>query len=237
MTLLQVRGLVSGYDRVPVIHGIDLDLPEGEVLAVIGANGAGKTTLMRTIAGITRATGGRITLGGRDITGASPSAVGRAGIGHVPENRRAFPLLTVEENLRLGAWVRRRDRAGVAADLDAMTERFPILAERRTALAGALSGGQQQMLAIGMALMGRPRVLMLDEPSLGLAPIVVGQVFAEIRALKAAGTTVLLNEQFAADALAVADRALVLKLGHVVLHGTAAAVREDPEVRAAYLSV
>jgi branched-chain amino acid transport system ATP-binding protein len=237
MSFLEVRGLIAGYNRIPVVHGIDLDLDQGELLAVVGANGAGKTTLMRTIAGIGRPFSGSIRLGGTDLTRAGAAAAGRAGIGHVPENRRAFPLLTVEENLRLGAYVRRRDRAGVAADLSRMYDRFPILAERRGAMAGTLSGGQQQMLAIAMALMARPTLLMLDEPSLGLAPLVVAQVFEEIRALKAAGTTVLLNEQFAADALAVADRAVVLKLGRVVMGGPAAEIRDDPAIQAAYLSV
>jgi branched-chain amino acid transport system ATP-binding protein len=232
---LQVRGLVGGYGRVPVLHGIDLDVPAGSLLAVIGANGAGKTTLMRTIAGINPVHAGTVHLAGADLTRATPSAVGRAGIALVPENRRLFPMLTVEENLRLGGYVRRRDRAGAAERLDGVLERFPVLRERRAGLAGALSGGQQQMLAIGMALMARPALLMLDEPSLGLAPIVVRQVFDEIKALREAGTTVLLSEQFAAEALSIADTAVVLKLGRVVTSGPAEQVRQDSAVQAAYL--
>jgi branched-chain amino acid transport system ATP-binding protein len=235
MIILEVAGLVSGYGRVPVLHGIDLAVAEGELLAVIGANGAGKSTLMRTIIGVNRVVGGSIRFAGTDLSKAGPAAVGRAGIALVPEGRRLFPMLTVEENLRLGGWTRRRERRSVTADLDRMLDRFAILRERRSGLAGALSGGQQQMLAIAMALMARPRLLMLDEPSLGLAPIVVRQVFDEVRALRDAGTTVLLSEQFAEEALAIADTAIVLKLGRVVTSGTAAVVRDDDAVRAAYL--
>jgi branched-chain amino acid transport system ATP-binding protein len=237
MSFFEVHGLVSGYGRVPVVHGIDLALDEGELLSVIGANGAGKTTLMRTIAGINRAFEGKIVLDGRDITKASPSVVARAGIAHVPENRRVFPLLSVAENLKMGGFVRRRDRRGVAEDMHLMYERFPILDRRQSSFAGTLSGGEQQMLAIAMALMSRPRLLMLDEPSLGLAPIVVKKVFDEIKALKDHGTTVLLNEQFAEEALRVADRAIVLKLGHVALLGPAADVRRNDSVKAAYLGI
>ncbi|MFC4944176.1 ATP-binding cassette domain-containing protein [Pseudonocardia sp. GCM10023141] len=229
------HGLVSGFGRVPVLHGIDLAVAEGQLLAVIGANGAGKSTLMRTIIGVNPVVGGNIRFAGADLTKAGPAAVGRAGIALVPEGRRLFPMLTVEENLRLGGWTRRRDRHGAAADRERMFDRFTVLGERRSGMAGALSGGQQQMLAIAMALMARPRLLMLDEPSLGLAPLVVRQVFDEVRALRDAGTTVLLSEQFAEEALAIADTAIVLKLGKVVTSGPAADVRDDDAVRAAYL--
>ena len=237
MSLLTVDRLSGGYHRVPVLHDVSLRLEEGELLAVIGSNGAGKTTLMRTIAGVNQAFSGTVHFDGADFTNASPSRVGHGGIGHVPENRRIFPMLTVLENLRLGGYVQRRDRKAMAEGVDRMLDRFPILDTRRSSLAGTLSGGEQQMLAIGMALMGRPRLLMLDEPSLGLAPIVVSRVFDEIRSLKAAGTTVLLNEQFAAEALGVADHALVLRLGHVVASGTADEVRSNSAVQAAYLGV
>lgn len=237
MSFFEVRELVSGYGRIPVVHGVSFELERGELLSVIGANGAGKTTLMRTIAGINQAFSGTITLDGKDITKSTPSAVCHAGIAHVPENRRAFPMLTVSENLRLGGYVRRRDRKGLAEDYDRMLGRFPILGERRDSLAGTLSGGEQQMLALAMALMSRPQFLMLDEPSLGLAPIIVTQVFDEIRTLKAAGSTVLLNEQFANEALAVADKAMVLRLGRVTTQGSAADVAGDNSVRDAYLGV
>ena len=234
-SLLEVEGLVSGYGRVPVIHGIDLAIGEGELMAVIGSNGAGKTTLMRTISGINRSFSGSIVFGGRAITNASSASITRGGIAHVPENRRVFPEHPIEENIRLGAWVRRRDRKGVAADLAQAYERFPILGQRRSQPAGTLSGGEQQMLVIAMAMMARPRLLMLDEPSLGLAPIIVKQVFEQISELKAAGTTILLNEQFAGEALAIADRAIVLKLGEVLQRGTPDQLKADPAIRAAYL--
>ena len=234
-SLLEVEGLVSGYGRVPVIHGIDLAIGEGELMAVIGPNGAGKTTLMRTISGINRSFSGSIVFGGRAITNASSASITRGGIAHVPENRRVFPEHPIEENIRLGAWVRRRDRKGVAADMAQAYERFPILGQRRSQPAGTLSGGEQQMLVIAMAMMARPRLLMLDEPSLGLAPIIVKQVFEQISELKAAGTTILLNEQFAGEALAIADRAIVLKLGEVLQRGTPDQLKADPAIRAAYL--
>lgn len=233
--LLTVEGLVSGYGNVPVLHGIDLTIGEGELIAVIGSNGAGKTTLIRTICGITRSFAGTMTFAGRSIAHARASTIARLGIAHVPENRRVFAEHPIEENIRLGAWVRRRDRKGVAADLAEMYARFPFLGQRRTQPAGTLSGGQQQMLVIAMAMMARPRLLMLDEPSLGLAPIIVQQVFEQIAELKAAGTTILLSEQFANEALAIADRAIVLKLGEVLKTGTPAEIGADPAIRAAYL--
>ncbi len=234
-SLLEVDGLVSGYGSVPVIHDVTLSIGEGELLAVIGSNGAGKTTLIRTIAGINRAFSGSITFDGRAITRASAATIAKRGIAHVPENRRVFAEHPIEENIRLGAWVRRRDRKGVAADLAEVYERFPFLGQRRSQPAGTLSGGQQQMLVIAMAMMARPRVLMLDEPSLGLAPIIVQQVFEQITELKAGGTTILLSEQFAGEALAIADQAVVLKLGEVLRSGTPDELRADPAIRAAYL--
>ncbi|MGE3619362.1 MAG: ABC transporter ATP-binding protein [Acidimicrobiia bacterium] len=235
MSLLSVTDLVTGYGRVPVVHGVDLHVDEGELVTVIGSNGAGKSTLLRTISGINATMGGRITFDGVDITKKGPAAVAALGIAHVPENRRVFPKHPVFENLRLGAYVRRRDRSGIAEDTERMFEQFPILRERRDAPAGTLSGGEQQMLAIAMALMARPRLLMLDEPSLGLAPIIVDRVYAEVKALHESGTTILLVEQIANIALKVADRGMVLQLGRMTLEGTAAELRRDESVRAAYL--
>jgi branched-chain amino acid transport system ATP-binding protein len=235
MSLLEVRGLVAGYNRVPVLHEVDLTLEEGQLLAVIGANGAGKSTLMRTIAGLSDPMAGSIVFDGADVSHASTTTVTRRGIAQVPENRRVFAEHSVEENLMLGAYARGRDRKALRSDLNGMFESFPILHERRTQSAGTLSGGEQQMLAIAMALMARPRLLMLDEPSLGLAPKIVEQVFDQIRTLRENGTTILLNEQLANKALAIADRGLVLHLGHVIADGEASELLRDEVVRAAYL--
>jgi branched-chain amino acid transport system ATP-binding protein len=235
MSLLEVHGLVAGYNRVPVLHEIDLTLEEGQLLTVIGANGAGKSTLMRTIAGLSHPISGTIIFDGVDLSKSSPEAVTRHGIAQVPENRRVFAGHTVEENLMLGAYARGRDRKRIRADLQGMFENFPILHERRSQSAGSLSGGEQQMLAIAMALMARPRLLMLDEPSLGLAPIIVQQVFEQIQVLRRSGTTILLNEQLANKALAVADRGLVLHLGRVIAEGEAAELLRDETLRSAYL--
>lgn len=235
MALLEIDELVTGYGKVPVIHGLSLHVDEGELVAVIGANGAGKSTLLRTVSGIGRPFSGEIRLGGTPISKASPARIVSAGIAHVPENRRVFGAHSVTDNLRIGAYGRRRDRAGIAADIARLEEQFPILGERRHQLAGSLSGGQQQMLAIAMAMMARPRVLMLDEPSLGLAPIIVEKLFEEIQRLRADGTTVLLVEQLAQAALGIADRGLVIQLGRIIAEGSAASLRADDAIRAAYL--
>lgn len=235
MSLLDIEALVSGYGRIPVLHDVDLDVEEGELVTVIGANGAGKSTLLRTITGINKVFSGRITFAGTDITKVSAARVNKLGIAHVPENRRVFPAHPIEDNLLLGGWVRRQDRGGIAEDLERVYEQFPILSDRRAQLAGSLSGGEQQMLVIAMALMARPRLLVLDEPSLGLAPIIVKQVFREIERLNEEGTSVLLVEQIANQALKIADRAWVLQLGRVVTTGPADEVRNDAAVRAAYL--
>ncbi|MGE3619150.1 MAG: ABC transporter ATP-binding protein [Acidimicrobiia bacterium] len=235
MSLLEVRGLCCGYGGVDVLHDIDLTVEEGELVSVIGANGAGKTTLLQTLSAIVKPSRGTIRFGGEDVTRASAAKVAALGIGHVPENRQIFPLHPVEENLRLGGWVRRRDAAGLRDDLARVYEKFPVLGERRRTPAGLLSGGQQQMLAIGMALMARPRLILLDEPSLGLAPILVEEIFAEVQRLREEGATVLLVEQMAGDALRIADRGLVLQLGHVVVEGSADELRGNDEVVAAYL--
>jgi branched-chain amino acid transport system ATP-binding protein len=233
--MLTMDKIVCGYGGVPVVHGIDLEVGEGELVTIIGANGAGKSTILRNVSGVNNAISGSIVLEGVDITRKSPAFIAAAGVAHVPENRRVFPKHPVVENLRLGGYVRRRDRRGIHDDIERMCEQFPILGQRRDAPAGTLSGGEQQMLAIAMALMARPRLLMLDEPSLGLAPIIVDRVFEEIRRLHAAGTTILLVEQIANLALKVADRGIVLQLGSVVTGGTAAELRRDEMVRAAYL--
>jgi branched-chain amino acid transport system ATP-binding protein len=235
MKLLEVDGVVGGYGSVPVLHGVSLTIGEGELLTMLGANGAGKSTLMRIIGGIHRPMDGKITFAGREITKSSPAQITRAGIAHVPENRRVFTDHVVEENLMLGAYARTRDRKAVRDDLERLLEKFPILRERRRQVAGSLSGGEQQMLAIAMALMARPKLLMLDEPSLGLAPIIVNRVFDEIETLRKEGTTILLNEQLATRALAVADRGIVLHLGRIVAEGTAAELQANDAVRSAYL--
>jgi len=237
MSLLEVRRLRAGYGRVSVLHGIDLDVDAGQCVCVIGPNGAGKSTLLRTISGLVKAFEGRISFDQGDITNRSSAAIAALGIAHVPENRRIFPKHSVEQNLRLGGFVRRRDRSGLEADLTEMFEAYPILRERRHRSAGTLSGGEQQMLAIAMAMMARPRLLMMDEPSLGLAPILVERMFEEIQRLKTAGTTILLVEQLATKALAVADRALVLQLGNLVAAGTPEELENDERVVSAYLGV
>lgn len=235
MSVLEIRGLVGGYGRIPVLHKVELSVDEGQCVTVIGANGAGKSTLLRTISGINRPFDGEIRFDGQVINKWSPSKIVAAGVAHVPENRRIFPALSVTGNLRLGAYRRRRHRREIDADTERMMEHFPILGERRQQLAGTLSGGQQQMLAIAMALMSRPRLLMLDEPSLGLAPIIVEQVFKEIGRLRMEGTTILLVEQLALRALEVADHGVVLRLGEVLRTGPASELLHDDDVRRAYL--
>jgi branched-chain amino acid transport system ATP-binding protein len=235
MGLLEVDSLVSGYEGIPVVHGIDLTIGEGEVVSVIGANGAGKTTLLRALSGLNRVQSGAVRLAGAEIANRSPAAIAALGLAHVPENRRVFPEYPVEDNLRLGAYVRRREREAVEQRIGQAYEQFPVLGERRRQAAGSLSGGEQQMLAIAMALVARPRVLMLDEPSLGLAPLIVRQVFDVIARLKAEGMTILLVEQRAALALDAADSAVVLRLGRVVAAGPVAELRRDDLLQAAYL--
>jgi branched-chain amino acid transport system ATP-binding protein len=235
MSLLEIEALVAGYGKVPVLHQVNLVIEEGELVAVIGANGAGKSTLLRTISGLGRPSAGDIRFDGSSISKSTPARIVASGVAHVPENRRVFPKHSVVDNLRIGAYGRRRDRAGITSDISRMEEHFPILGERRHQLAGALSGGQQQMLAIAMAMMARPRLLMLDEPSLGLAPIIVERVFDEVQRLREEGTTVLLVEQLAQAALAIADRGFVLQLGKVIAEGSAADLRKDDTIRAAYL--
>ncbi len=233
--LLSVEDVDAGYGRVRALRGVSLHANEGEIVAIIGANGAGKTTLLRTISGIVRATAGAVRFGGRDLTGLAPDAIVRLGIGHAPEGRRLFARMTVRENLELGAYARRD--AEVAADIERAYETFPRLRERAGQKAGTLSGGEQQMLAIGRALMSRPRLLLLDEPSLGLSPVLVQTIFSVIREINARGTTVLLIEQNARQALGIAARGYVLETGAVALAGTAPSLLSSEEVRRAYLGV
>ena len=237
MSALELSGLRVSYGAVAVLHGVTLWVRPGEIVCVIGANGAGKTTLLKTIAGVLRPSSGRIVADGRDIAGRPSWWVARHGIALVPEGRGVFADQSVRDNLILGALARSsgRDARTVAADLEGAVSLFPVLGEKLQHPAGALSGGQQQMLAVARGLMAKPRVLLLDEPSLGLAPILVREIFAAIERLRAQGVTVLLVEQMAAQALALADRAYVLERGHITLEGPAREVRNNPAVIDAYL--
>jgi len=233
MPLLELRGVAARYGPLQALHGIDLSIGEGEVVAVLGANGAGKTTTLRSISG-TVATSGDVVFGGKPLS-RRPEAVARAGVAHVPEGRGTFAQLSVIENLRLGAYVR-RDRAGVKADLDRLLGRFPILAERRGQAAGSLSGGEQQQLALARALMQRPRLLLLDEPSLGLAPLLVAELFRVVGELnEREGLSVLVVEQNASLALASSSRAYVLEVGRVAVAGASAELQRNESVRRSYL--
>ncbi|WP_039824652.1 ABC transporter ATP-binding protein [Nocardia testacea] len=232
--LLTVTDLTAGYGAARVLHGIGLSVAEGEVCAILGPNGAGKTTLLRALSGLIPVRGS-VTLAGTELVGRAPEKMARLGVAHVPEGRGTFAPLTVAENLRLGGYAR-RDRAGVEADLRRVLDYFPILRERLRDTAGQLSGGQQQMLALGRALMARPRLLLLDEPSLGLAPMVTRELFGIVAAVNAAErTTVIVVEQNAALALRAAHRAYVLESGRIVLAGTAAEIAADEQVAQSYL--
>ncbi|GAB2922689.1 ABC transporter ATP-binding protein [Micromonospora polyrhachis] len=233
--LLQVQGVTAGYGAAPVLHGIDLTIPAGTITAVLGANGAGKTTLLRALSGLVPPTSGRIMLAGEEIGGTPVERLVRRGMAHVPEGRGVVTELTVEENLRLGGlW--RRDRADAKRALDEVYQLFEPLARRRRANGHQLSGGERQMLALGRALVARPKLLLLDEPSLGLAPRVTGQIMALLRDLRdRSGLTVLLVEQNVRSALSVADTGVVLSLGRVVVTADAARLHDDEDLRHAYL--
>jgi branched-chain amino acid transport system ATP-binding protein len=233
--MLEVKALASHYGRIPALKGIDLAVRAGELVALVGANGAGKTTLVRTISGVQPASAGQVLFAGRDITRFPPDQRVRLGIVQVPEGRQVFGPLSVLDNLLLGGYTRPRGESAHA--LEGVYAMFPALAERRRQPAGTLSGGQQQMLAMGRALMARPKLLLLDEPSMGLAPRLVEEVFAAIRALKATGTTLFLIDQNARAALATADRAYVLETGQVVLSGTGRELLASERVQAAYLGL
>jgi len=232
--MLRLEGVRAGYGPIDALRGLDLEVRPGELVCLLGANGAGKSSTLRTISGLLRPRAGRIVFDGTDIHGREPSDVLRAGIAHCPEGRHVFPYLTVRENLTMGAYVR-RDAAAVAADLERVYAHFPILADRRRQAAGTLSGGEQQMLAIGRALMARPRLIMFDEPSLGLAPTIVETTFAIIGDIRRSGTTVLIVEQNARLALRMADRGYVMEAGRIVLSGAARELLHNDHVRAAYL--
>jgi len=233
--LLQVRGLTAGFGAGPVLFGIDLEIGQGELIAIVGANGAGKSTTLGTLSGLVAATSGSVTFSGRDVTNARPEAIVKAGIAHVPQGRRLFGTVSVEKNLRLGAYVR-RDRE-IDADLARVLDYFPALKDKLTREAGTLSGGEQQMVAVGRGLMAKPKLLMVDELSLGLAPKVVDRLIDVMKEINAAGTALLLVEQDVLVALDVADRAYVLENGRIVLSGKASELKDDPGVRKAYLGL
>jgi len=236
--MLSISNLHAAYGKVEVLHGISLDVPKGKLVTLIGSNGAGKTTTMRAISGMIKPKGGKVTLDGKDITGYDSHKIARAGLAHSPEGRRVFASMSVTDNLLLGAFprfTRARPKGDVKRDLEKALELFPRLKERQTQLAGTLSGGEQQMLAMARAVMLNPEVILLDEPSMGLAPILVEEVFRIIQRLKSEGVTMLLVEQFAAAALNVADYGYVLENGNISVHGPAESLKTDPKVIAAYL--
>lgn len=232
--LLSVRSLEARYGAIVAVRDVSLDVAEGELVALIGSNGAGKSTTLSVIAGLRGATRGSVTFDGAPLTGRPPEAVARRGIAMVPENRGIFPTLTVAENLRLGAYLR-RDRDAVRSDLDGLSQRFPVLGERRGQLAGTLSGGEQQQLALARALISRPRLLMLDEPSLGLAPTLVDRVFELVSELHREGVTILLVEQNVRRTLQVVDRAYLLRTGRVEASGRPAELHELVDIESVYL--
>ncbi len=232
--LLQVSGLKVAYGGIEAVKGIDFEVREGELVSLIGSNGAGKTTTMKAITGSLPLNGGQIAYLGRSVQGQGAWDLVKQGLAMVPEGRGVFTRMTITENLQMGAYVR-RDAAGIADDLDKVFGIFPRLKERRSQLAGTLSGGEQQMLAMGRALMSRPKLLLLDEPSMGLSPIMVDKIFEVIRGVAAQGVTLLLVEQNASRALAIADRAYVMESGLISMSGTGGDLLQDARVRAAYL--
>jgi branched-chain amino acid transport system ATP-binding protein len=232
--LLRLENVHAGYGPITALRGLDLTVAPGEFVCLIGANGAGKSSTLRAISGLLTPSEGRIVFDGREIQGEAPAGILKSGIAHCPEGRRVFPHMTVEENLAMGAYVR-SDRSAIAADMAEVGRHFPILLERRRQVAGTLSGGEQQMLAIARALMARPRLILFDEPSLGLAPTIVEMTFSIIADIRRRGTTVLMVEQNAYAALRMADRAYVMETGRIVLEGRARDLLDDDHVRRAYL--
>ena len=232
--LLELQNIVAGYGSIMALKGISLSVPEGSIVSLIGANGAGKSTTMKTIMGLVSPRDGEIRFKGEPLAGTKPYQVVHEGISLVPEGRQILQNMSVEENLYLGAY-QRSDKEGIAADLKKAYERFPRLEERKKQFGGTLSGGEQQMLAMGRAVMARPELLLLDEPSMGLAPIVVQEIFDVIKDINGSGTTILLVEQNAKKALQIADYAYVMETGHIVLQGKASEVAANPQVTAAYL--
>ncbi len=236
-SLLYVKDLHVNYGAIKALKGISFEVNQGEIVTLIGSNGAGKSTTLRTISGLLRPVSGTITLNGKDLTTVSPDNIVRAGIAHVPEGRRIFANMTVMENLELAAWLRHgNDKAGVARDYERVFALFPRLAERRKQSAGTMSGGEQQMLAIGRALMTNGSLVLLDEPSMGLAPVLVQEIFRIIREINAQGTTILLVEQNARMALRTANRAYVLQTGEIIMSGNAAEMVNNEDIQKAYLA-
>ncbi|TMF35653.1 MAG: ABC transporter ATP-binding protein [Chloroflexi bacterium] len=236
MALLEFEGVDAFYGRIQALRKVSISVEKGEVVALIGSNGAGKTTTLRTISGLMHPTNGTVMFDGRDITHTRPSRIVELGISQSPEGRRLFPRMSVVDNLFMGAYSR-NDRPGIASDMERVFTLFPRLLERRTQIAGTLSGGEQQMLAMGRALMARPKVMMLDEPSLGLAPILIETIFSIVREINSQGTTVLLVEQNAHKALEVANRAYVLETGVIAQQGTGRDLLASEEVQKAYLGM
>jgi branched-chain amino acid transport system ATP-binding protein len=234
MAMLEIKDLCVNYGVIKALKGITFEVNEGEVIALIGANGAGKTTTLHTITGLLNARSGSIVLDGKDITKTPAHKIVKMGIAHVPEGRRIFQNLTVLDNIRLGAFTR-KDKDGIAQDVEKVYKLFPRLEERKNQVAGTLSGGEQQMLAMGRALMSKPRIVVMDEPSMGLSPILVSEIFDIIQSIRQQGTTVLLVEQNAKKALSIADRAYVLETGKIVLSGKASDLINDESVKKAYL--
>ncbi|SED76128.1 amino acid/amide ABC transporter ATP-binding protein 2, HAAT family [Rhizobiales bacterium GAS188] len=232
--MLKVEGLSCRYGKVAAVSDLSLEVRRGELVTLIGANGAGKTTTLKAISGLMAPAGGRLAFEGQDITGASARRILQLGIAHCPEGRRVFPYMTVIENLQMGCHLR-RDAGAIAADMARFFERFPILYDRRAQTAGTLSGGEQQMLAIARALMSRPKLVLFDEPSLGLAPNIVDRVFEVIKGIQAEGVTIIMVEQNAFAALELSDRSYVIEQGRLKLTGTGAELLSNPEVKAAYL--
>jgi len=235
--MLRIRNLDSGYGSLKVLRGVSIHIKPGEIVTIIGANGSGKTTLLETIAGIVRPRAGEILFNKNDVSGMPPERIVSQGCSLVPEGRQVFATMTVHENLIIGAYTRSsgRDREGIPGDLESVYALFPILKERSRQLAGTLSGGEQQMLAIGRSLMARPRLIMLDEPSMGLAPIIVKNIFEIVTRLRSRGNTILLVEQNAKAALGIADRGYVMETGQIVLEGTARELLDNHDVQRAYL--
>jgi branched-chain amino acid transport system ATP-binding protein len=236
LALLEVDGLEVRYGAIRALHGVSLRVEEGQIVTLVGANGAGKTTTLRALSGLVTPSAGTIRLAGHALQGLPPHAIVRLGLAHAPEGRGIFPNLTVRDNLELGAYIR-SDRAGIAADLERQLARFPRLRERATQLAGTLSGGEQQMLAVARALLSRPRLLLLDEPSLGLAPQIVAQIFAILRELNQEGMTILLVEQNAHMALGIAHYGYVLETGAIKMQDRASVLAASDEVKKAYLGI
>lgn len=235
--MITIKGVSASYETVDVLHSVDVTAKAGELTVILGANGSGKSTLFRTISGVMRPTSGTVEFNGEDITRSKPAAIVKKGLAHCPEGRHLFPSMPVEKNLTLGAYVRRGDRARVKTLLERTYELFPILRDKRRQTAGSLSGGQQQMVAIGRSLMSDPSMLILDEPSMGLAPLITQQVFDTIVEINKEGIGVLLAEQNANSALKIATYGYVLAEGHVALSGTAAELQSDERVQSAYLGV